>query len=76
MMYFTPVTAWLGGLLFGISALLLLLVQGRIAGISGRLAGVVGPFTADSSWRWLFLLGLGRRGGLGVWQFELPAPDW
>ena len=75
MMYFTPVTALFGGLLLGGAALLLLLVQGRIAGISGILAGVMGPFTAESNWRWLFILGLGCGGGIGFWLFELPAPD-
>ena len=75
MMNFTPGTALLGGFLLGISALLLLLVQGRIAGISGILAGVMVAFTDVSGWRWLFILGLGCGGGIGFWLFELPAPD-
>lgn len=75
MMNFTPGTALLGGLLLGISALLLLLVQGRIAGISGILAGVMVSFTDVSGWRWLFILGLGSGGAIGFWLFDLPAPD-
>ncbi len=75
MMYFTPVTALLGGLLLGGSALLLLLVQGRIAGISGILAGLMGPVSTDSAWRWRFILGLGIGGAIGFWLLDLPAPE-
>ena len=51
------ITPTIGGLLIGCSAVLLLLVLGRIAGISGIVwAAVSGQ--ADNSWRWLFILGL------------------
>lgn len=44
-----------GGMLIGVSALLLMLVNGRVAGISGILAGAL---QERGGWRWLFLLGL------------------
>ena len=44
-----------GGLLIGLSALLLMLFNGRVAGISGILAGAL---QERGGWRWLFLLGL------------------
>ena len=46
-----------GGLLIGLAALATLYILGRVAGISGIAWGAVSR-QADSSWRWLFLLGL------------------
>jgi uncharacterized membrane protein YedE/YeeE len=46
-----------GGLLIGISAVLLLLMLGRIAGISGILWNAVSA-EPDNLWRWMFILGL------------------
>lgn len=62
---FTPYSALLGGSLIGLSASLLLLGTGRIAGISGIVAGVIGPTSDGRLWRMLFLLGL-IAGGLIV----------
>ncbi|AEY01440.1 hypothetical protein GU3_08420 [Oceanimonas sp. GK1] len=53
---FTPWTALAGGLLIGAAALLLLLVGGRIAGISGIVAGIGGQ--SDRGWRIAFVVGL------------------
>jgi uncharacterized membrane protein YedE/YeeE len=46
-----------GGLLIGGSAVLLLYLLGRLAGISGIVWGAVSG-QADSSWRWWFIAGL------------------
>jgi len=46
-----------GGLLIGSSAVLLLALQGRLAGISGIVWGAVSA-QPDNAWRWAFLLGL------------------
>jgi uncharacterized membrane protein YedE/YeeE len=55
---FTPVSALLGGILIGLSATLLLLASGRIAGISGILGGLLVPKAGEAGWRLAFLLGL------------------
>ena len=54
---FTPVLSLTGGLILGIAATLLLM-GGRIAGISGILGGLIPPSSADKRWRILFILGL------------------
>lgn len=64
-------TQWLlalaGGMLVGLSALMLMLFNGKVAGISGILAGAM---QHRHAWRWLFLLGLGA----GAWLAFLL--DW
>jgi len=51
--------ALIGGVLIGISATLLLLMNGRIAGISGILNGAMeSAVEGDRRWRWMFLGGL------------------
>ncbi|RFC62749.1 YeeE/YedE family protein [Fulvimarina endophytica] len=55
---FTPVSALAGGLLIGLSAAILLLANGRIAGISGILDGALKPAKAETGWRLAFLAGL------------------
>lgn len=54
---FTPLTALAGGIMIGLAASLLLLLNGRIAGISGILGGLL-PRSAESGWRLAFALGL------------------
>jgi uncharacterized membrane protein YedE/YeeE len=56
--HFTPWTALAGGLLIGLSASLFVLFNGRIAGISGILGGLLRPARGDIAWRIAFLLGL------------------
>jgi len=63
MTNFTPFASLAGGLLIGISATALLLFNGKIAGISGILAGVLRPMKSDTSWRLCFVAGL-LAGGL------------
>jgi uncharacterized protein len=58
MSEFTPVSALTGGLLIGASAALLLILNGRIAGISGILVGLLQPTRGDAGWRIAFLAGL------------------
>lgn len=55
---FTPWSSLAGGLLIGLSALLLLHANGRIAGISGILGGLLRTGQGDNPWRLAFLLGL------------------
>jgi uncharacterized membrane protein YedE/YeeE len=56
--HFTPWTAVGGGLLIGLAAALFMLINGRIAGISGILGGLMRAPSGDRSWRLAFLLGL------------------
>ena len=56
--HFTPLAALGGGILIGLAAALLLLANGRIAGISGIAGGLLRPSGGDIGWRLAFLLGL------------------
>ena len=55
---FTPWWALAGGVLIGISAAMFVLLNGRIAGISGILGGLLKREPGDAAWRIAFLLGL------------------
>ena len=55
---FTPLHALLGGLLIGAAAILLLWLNGRIAGVTGMVTGLLVKPTGEQAWRLLFLLGL------------------
>lgn len=68
---FTPWAALAGGTLIGLASLLLLLVNGRIAGISGILGGSLEPKRGDLLWRVLFFFGLFTGGLVTLWW--LPA---
>ena len=71
MTAFTPWSALLGGAMIGAAALLLWVSIGRIAGISGILAGALFPSgvdrAAERSWRAVFLLGLPLGALLAGW---------
>ena len=56
--HFTPWTSLAGGILIGIAAAMFLLLNGRIAGISGILGGLLHPRAVDTGWRVAFVLGL------------------
>lgn len=68
---FTPVLSTLGGALIGLAASLMLLLEGRIAGISGIVGGLFAPKPGDIGWRIAFVLGL-VLAGLGA---ALVAPQ-
>lgn len=55
---FTPWTALAGGALIGISASLFILLNGRIAGITGIIGGLFRPVAHDAGWRIAFTVGL------------------
>ncbi len=57
-MSFTPISALLGGALIGSSASLLLVLDGRVAGISGIVGGLLQPKPGEVAWRAAFLCGL------------------
>ncbi|HIL40048.1 MAG TPA: YeeE/YedE family protein, partial [Methylococcales bacterium] len=57
---FTPYSALFGGILIGLGTSLFMLLNGRIAGISGLLKGLLSQSTTgvDKSWRAAFIIGL------------------
>ena len=62
----------LGGAIIGLSATLLLLFNGRIAGISSIMNGVFNSPKNEMSWRSAFLVGL----IVGALLFQFIAPDF
>jgi len=55
---FTPVSALLGGVIIGLATAVLLIITGRIAGISGIVGGLFRLPQGDMSWRITFIVGL------------------
>ena len=55
---FTPWPALAGGVLIGLAAAMFVLLNGRIAGISGIVAGLLKPTGGDVSWRLAFVAGI------------------
>jgi uncharacterized protein len=55
---FTPVSGLIGGLLIGLAVALMMLLNGRIAGISSIVGGLVTPKPGDTAWRVAFVVGL------------------
>jgi uncharacterized membrane protein YedE/YeeE len=55
---FTPWTSLTGGMLIGAAAALFIAFNGRIAGISGILGGLLKPAKGDMLWRLAFLGGM------------------
>jgi uncharacterized membrane protein YedE/YeeE len=55
---FTPWASLAGGALIGLAAALFVLANGRIAGVSGVLGGLLAPRGGDTGWRLAFVLGL------------------
>ena len=55
---FTPWSAAIGGAVIGLAAALLVLVNGRVAGISGIVGAMLRPRTGDVAWRVAFVGGL------------------
>ena len=55
---FTPWSALAGGVLIGIAVAMFVLLNGRIAGISGIVGGLLRPARGDIAWRIAFVVGL------------------
>jgi uncharacterized membrane protein YedE/YeeE len=58
MTEFTPLASLSGGVLIGLAAVLLMALNGRIAGVTGILAGVLPPAAPGWTWRAAFLAGM------------------
>ena len=76
MANFTPLSAAIGGALIGLSAVLLMLLSGRIAGISGIFGGLLNPDSSDRGWRIAFIAGLILAPLLAGWIGQgMPTPQ-
>lgn len=71
--HFTPWSSLAGGLLVGVATAMLLLFNGRIAGISGILGGLLRTMAGDIGWRIAFVLGL--LGAPLVFGLAAPLPS-
>lgn len=69
---FTPWTALAGGVLIGLASAWLILINGRIAGISGIIGGLFDWHPGDRAWRLAFPLGL--LAGPAVWGLFHTLP--
>jgi uncharacterized membrane protein YedE/YeeE len=76
MAAFDPISALIGGVLVGLASSLLMLLVGRIAGISGIFGGSLTLAAADKSWRLAFIAGLIAAPVLsGLFGHPLPTPQ-
>jgi uncharacterized protein len=76
MANFTPISAAIGGALIGLSATLLMLFNGRIAGITGVFAGLIDPISSDRGWRAAFVIGLiAAPLSAALLGFAIPIPQ-
>ena len=75
MANFTPLSAAIGGGLIGLSAVLLMLLTGRIAGISGIFGGLLNFKSDDRDWRIAFIAGLLLAPLIASWiGYAMPTP--
>jgi len=72
---FTPWSALAGGVLVGIAAAMFALLNGRIAGISGVVGGLLKPTPGDVAWRLAFVVGLVGSPLLYLLFAALPKPQ-
>jgi len=56
--HFTPWSSLAGGIMIGVATAMLVLLNGRIAGIAGIIGGLLRPATGDMAWRLAFIIGL------------------
>ncbi|MGU3813442.1 YeeE/YedE family protein [Vibrio diabolicus] len=75
MLNVIPWESLFGGILLGISATILLLVNGKIAGISGIINGIMSPKKGDYSWRLLFAVGMIAGGLISVLMLGIAVPS-
>jgi uncharacterized membrane protein YedE/YeeE len=72
---FTPLSAAIGGGLIGLSAVLLMLLIGRIAGVSGIFGGLLNFKGDDKDWRIAFIAGLILAPLMAGWiGYAMPTP--
>ncbi|HET7598470.1 MAG TPA: YeeE/YedE family protein [Burkholderiales bacterium] len=72
--HFTPYSSFAGGVLIGVAAAMLVLFNGRIAGISGIVGGLLQPRRGEIAWRLAFVLGLLAAPAVVLPFGALPVP--
>ena len=72
---FSPWAALAGGLLIGSAAAMFVLLNGRIAGISGIVGGLLSPTRGDIAWRGAFVVGMLLAPAAYVLFGALPRPQ-
>lgn len=75
MEFTIPWSSLLGGMLMGSAGLLLLLFNGKIAGISGILGVLISPGRNDFLWRLLFIIGIISGGWLSMQILGITFPE-
>ena len=76
MANFTPASAAIGGGLIGLSAVLLMLLTGRIAGISGIFGDMLDFRNDNKGWRIAFIAGLILAPLIAGWiGYAMPSPQ-
>ncbi len=70
-----PWLSLIGGALLGLSATMLLMINGKVAGISGIVNGVLSPKRNDLFWRLFFLIGMVAGGALSVMLIDIEIPS-
>jgi len=71
---FTPWASLAGGVTIGIAAAMFIVLNGRIAGISGILGGLLRPVSGDVAWRVAFVAGLVGAPVVYALFAQLPQP--
>ena len=72
---FTPVSAAIGGALIGLASVLMMLLTGRIAGVSGIFSGLLNLRGEDKGWRIAFIAGLILAPVISGWiGYAMPTP--
>lgn len=71
---FTPWVSLAGGVIIGIAAAMFVLLNGRVAGISGVVGGLLRPMGGDISWRAAFIAGLVGAPLLYALFTQVPRP--
>lgn len=72
--HFTPWASLAGGALIGLAAAAFVLLNGRVAGISGILGGLLFVPAQDRAWRVAFIAGLIL--ALPLWVAIMPRPEF
>ncbi len=74
LVHFTPLASLAGGLLIGVAAALFVLGNGRVAGISGIVGGLINAVRGERVWRIAFIAGIVAAPWLWRLAAPLPAP--